>query len=200
MSVWAGLILSVTTDTAIDDYVFIGDGYSLSIATVSEDFRYMNSLTHWIGKGDAYYQYSDEDAVPISEKLEAREKEPYLSAMQERSKASNIYYDYRGDTLLNIIGYMYGRWYVLLYAVAMLYWSFSATLLLTRQKNRIRFAFMLVMLIPVMVSGWGVVLNAFGICFICLPPVFAFAYNFIDTLLVYWPFMITYTAEALCVD
>ena len=197
---WICCVLFVAIDTAIDDYVSIGDGWSLSTASVSEDFRYMNSLTHWIGKGDTYYKYSDEDAIPISERLEDREKEPYLSAMQERSKAANIYYDYHGNTLLNIIGYMYGRWYVALYVAAMLYWSISAVLILTLQKNRIRFAFMLVVLVPVMVSGWGVVLNAFGICFISLTPVFAYAYNIIDTLLIHWPFMIVFTTEVLCIE
>lgn len=73
------------------------------MTTVSEDFRYMSSLTHWIGQEDAYYQYTDEDAEPISEKWEVREQESYLSAMQERSKAENIYYFYRGDTMLNVI-------------------------------------------------------------------------------------------------
>lgn len=192
-----GFVLFIVIATAVDDYVYIGDGWSLSMVSISEDFRYMNSLTHWVGRGDTYYQHSDEDAVPISDKMEDREREPYLSAMQERSKASEIYYDYRGDTLLNIVGYIYGRWYVLLYTAAMLYWSFCAILILMRQKNRIRFAFMLMVLIPVMVSGWGVVLNAFGICYICLAPVFAYAYNFFDTLTVYWPFMAVFTAEAL---
>lgn len=197
---WTGYLLYFVFDTAVEDYVFIGDGWSLSMATVSEDFRYMSSLTHWLGEGDAYYQYADEDAEPVSEEWEAREQEPYLSAMRERSKAANIYYFYRGDTILNIIGYMYGRWYVLLYIAAMFYWSFSAILLLIRQKNRIRFGFMLVMLIPVLVPGWGVMLNAFGICYICLPPVFSHAYNYIDAFLCFWPFMIVYTAEVLCIE
>lgn len=197
---WTGYLLYHVFDITADDSVFIGDGHSLSIVTVSEDFRYMNSLTHWIGEGDAYYQYSDEDAIPVSEEWEAREKEPYLSAMQERSKAENIYYYYRDDTILNVIGYMYGRWFVLLYIVAMLYWTFSAILILIRQKNRIRFVFMLVMLIPVLISGWGVVLNAFGICYVCFPPVFAYAYNYFDALLILWPFMIVFTAEVLCME
>ena len=34
----------------------------------------MNSLTHWIGEGEAYYQYSDEDAIPVSEEWESRKK------------------------------------------------------------------------------------------------------------------------------
>lgn len=197
---WICLVLIGTISTAVDDSVFIGDAWSLSIATVSEDFQYMNSLTHWIGKGDNYYKYSDEDAIPASEKFEDREKEPYLSAMQEHSKASNIYYDYHGNTLLNVVGYMYGRWYVALYTAAMLYWSISAVLVMTLQKQRIQVAFMLVILIPIMVSGWGVVLNAFGICFIFLTPVFAYSYNVIDTLLIHWPFMIVFTAEVLCIE
>lgn len=41
---------------------------------------------------------------------------------------------------------------------------------------------MLVMLIPVMISGWGIFLNAFGICYMCLLPVFAHAYNYTDVL------------------
>lgn len=48
---WTGCLLYNVFDLTADDYVFIGDGYSLSMATVSDDFRYMNSLTHWIGEG-----------------------------------------------------------------------------------------------------------------------------------------------------
>lgn len=197
---WTGCLLYNVFEITVDDYVFTGDGWSLSMATVSEDFRYMSSLTHWIGEGDAYYQYTDEDAEPVSEEWEAKEQEPYLSAMKECSKAENIYYFYRGDTILNIVGYMYGQWYVLLYIAAMLYWSFGVILPLIRQKNRIRFSFMLVMLVPVLVPGWGVVLNAFGLCYVCLPPVFAHANNYIDAFLCFWPFMIIYTAEVWCME
>ena len=196
----AGIVLLAAIIFAVDDVVYIGDGWSLSIATISEDFQYMNSLTHWIGRGDDYYKYSDEDAIPISEELKDREKEPYLSAMLERSKALNIYCDYHGETLLNVVGYMYGRWYVALYIAVMLYWSISAVLILTMQKRRVRFAFMLVMLIPVMVSGWGIVLNAFGLCYICLIPAFAYSYSVVDTLLAHWPFMIVFTVEMLCIE
>ena len=94
--------------------------------------------------------------------------------MQECSKAENGYYYYRDDTMLNVIGYMYGQWYVLLYIA--------------------------VMLIPVPISGWGVVLNAFSICYICFPLVFAYAYNYIDALLILCPFMILFTAEVLCME
>ena len=64
---WVGYLLYFVFDTAVNDYVFTGDGWLISMATVSKDFRYMSSLAHWIGEGDAYYQYSDEDAIPVSE-------------------------------------------------------------------------------------------------------------------------------------
>ena len=193
---WGCRILIFTVETAVDDYVFTGDGWTLSRAFVSEDFQYMADLTHWFGRVDAYYQYSDEDAVMPYEP-EDREKEPYLSAMLERSKAVRIYRDYHGRTLLNVIGYMYGRWYIVLYIIAMLYWSVSAVLMLPLQRNRIRLAFMTLLMVPVMVSGWGVVLNASGICYICLTPVFAYANSMMDTLQIHWPFMVVFTAEVM---
>ena len=70
---WTGCLLYNVYEIAVDDYVFTGDGWSLSMATVSEYFRYMSSLTHWIGEGDAYYQYTDEVAEPVSEEWEAKE-------------------------------------------------------------------------------------------------------------------------------
>lgn len=102
-----------------------GNGWYIAWADVKEEVRYMLSKCHLFGHGDAYYQYSEDLAVPnvynIDElSFEARE------ATMERDRAE-IFRNFRFNATLPVLSYTYGFWVTILFAGLTITWCVAAT-------------------------------------------------------------------------
>lgn len=108
---------------APDQVESYGTGWWIGQVDKLEEERHLWSVSHWVGRGDAYYEYDDSVAVvPAKSETEALE-EPYHSAADERYRAEVAYEYYYSDTMLNVLGYIYGRWVWLVYLVIAIAWT-----------------------------------------------------------------------------
>ena len=108
---------------APDQVETYGAGWWVGQVDKLEEEQHLWSVSHWIEKGDAYYEYDDSIvAVPSKSETEAME-EPYHSALDERARAEVAYAYYYSDTMLNVLSYMYGRWIWLVYLAIVITWT-----------------------------------------------------------------------------
>lgn len=98
-------------------------GWWIGAVDKLEEEQRLWSVSHWVGRGDAYYEYDDSLAeTPAKSEKEARE-EPYHSAVDERARAEIAYRYYDSDTMLNVLSYVYGRWVWLVYLAIAIAWT-----------------------------------------------------------------------------
>lgn len=109
--------------TAPDQVVTYGTGWWIGQVDKLEEEQHLWSVTHWVGRGDAYYEYEDSDAAePAKSEAEAME-EPYHSAVDERTRTEIAYRYYYSDTMLNVLSYLYGRWVWVIYLAIVIAWT-----------------------------------------------------------------------------
>lgn len=113
-------MLTFTVPDQIETY---GADWWIGQVDKLEEEQHLWSVSHWIGRGDAYYEYDDSiAAVPAKSETEAME-EPYHSAVDERACAEVAYKYYYSDTMLNVLSYVYGRWVWLVYLAIVITWT-----------------------------------------------------------------------------
>lgn len=150
--------------------VYYGNGSYLAITEQSEEIRHMISKSQFGGHGDPYYAYPDGmvgegDAVENAEEIQA--------AVEERDRAEEAFWHFRGEVILPVLSYTYGLWINVLYSCIALAWCVGAVGSLA------------------LVHGWGqkllygvctavlciqlgsVVLGSFGLIAALIPPPFS---------------------------
>lgn len=186
---WAGIVLLQVVVSAKDDYCLYGNGWCLQGIHITEEYNYINRLTHWFGAGEPYYQYSDVQATPLTDTEAGWTQEPCLSASMERAKAESVFWDYRGTTILSVVSYRYGRWYLVLYSLVMIVWAINAICLVLKQTGVVRRLFLSVALLPLLICGCGSIFSALGFFYLYFGPLFCLPYFWQECVLVQFLFL-----------
>lgn len=105
-----------------DSVEVYGAGWWIGQVDKQEEEQRLWSLSHWVGRGDPYYEYDDAIVATPAEKEAQAMAEPYHSALDERVRAETVYRYYYSDTLLNVLSYLFGRWVWLIYVAIAIIW------------------------------------------------------------------------------
>lgn len=178
--VWTVIVLIVAIVCSSDDYLLYGNGWAIQGIHISEEYRYIDDLTHWFGQGDPYYHYTDEQSVPTVDNAFGWTQEPCFSASMERCKANTVFWDYRGTSLLSVVSYRYGQWYFLLYCLVAVGWTIISVRLLLEQPGILRKLFLFIVLLPLLICGIGPIFSKLGFFYLYLWPLFSFPSHWQD--------------------
>lgn len=193
---WTGFCLLATGVAMGRDFCAYGNGWVLAGCSYSEEYRALSQLTHWFGAGEPYYQYTDADAVAEENHPDGLEQEPYQSASMERAKAAEVFWSYRGQALLNVVSYQYGRWYLLLYSLTVILWTVTAVGVVAAQRTVLLRVFWALILLPTLVFFYGAIGNALGWWYTMVAAPIFFAADLWEALMAQFFFLGLFSAAA----
>lgn len=140
-------------------YVFYGDGSYLAVAEQSAEVRYMISKCHLFQKGEPYFEHLDPSVSCITSEM--------------MDKATEVFWNYRGEMLLPVLSYTYGLWVIILYAILVLCWCIGVVKSFSRVKGKKSQFLYGGCVIVLTIHLIGSLLGGLGFTIALIPPLFS---------------------------